>query len=169
MTANQNVQPKLSVDNNDFTFFCPECNSRRIMKKSDIGKKIECEDCCETVNIDYPKNRPCPKCKKSIKLQAKICKHCKQRVMPFVDPFTTEPISTLNTPPDNKKSKPIKYLQAIALGISGMVCGFGIGLFGTRAIARITHHHITGNADYIIAAILAIYLAVILLRTKKKN
>jgi Zn finger protein HypA/HybF involved in hydrogenase expression len=158
---------KLSVDNNNFTFFCPECHSRKAMHKSDIGKRIECEECCEFVNIDYPKFRPCPKCKKNIKLKARVCKHCKQRVMPFIDPFTTEPISTLVTPPV-KKFKPTRQLQAIGVGLGGIACGFALGLFGTRAVAKLLRRRVTGNADYIIAAILAVYLAIHFYRAKKK-
>ncbi len=158
----------LSIDNNNFTFFCPECHSRKVMSKSDIGKRIECEECCENVKVDYPKTRPCPKCKGSIKLKARVCKHCKQRVMPFIDPFTTEPISTLNQPP---KKPPKLYSRMVAAGYAlvGMAGGFALGFFGTRAFAKITHRRITGNADYIIAAILAVYLAIHLYRGKSKQ
>jgi len=167
MITQQDDQPQVSVDNNDFTFFCPECNSRKNMHKSDIGKRIECEECCETVKIDYPETRPCPKCKKSIKLKARVCKFCKQRVMPFIDPFTVEPISTIETPSTVKRFKLDRQVKAIALTLIGMAGGFAIGLFATRAIARITQRCITGNADYIIAAILAIYLAIRFYRSKK--
>ena len=156
--------------NNDyFTFFCPECTSLKKMHKSDIGKMIECEECCEMVKIDYPETRPCPKCKKSIKLKAKVCKYCKQRVMPFVDPFEREAVATNIPAPTVKQSKIDPRIQAVAVGLTGMAGGFAIGLFGTRAIARITRRCISGNADYIIAAILGIYLAIHLYYSKKSR
>lgn len=160
-------QPQVSVVNDDFSFFCPECNSLKKMHKSDIGKIVECEECCETVKIDYPETRPCPKCKKSIKLNAKVCKYCKQRVMPFVDPFEGKPASTTIPTPTVKRFKIDQRIQVLAVSLAGMTGGFAIGLFGTRAIARITQRNISGNADYIIAAILAIYLAIRLYRSKK--
>jgi hypothetical protein len=153
-------------DNKNFTFFCPECNSRKDMCKSEIGKEIECEDCCETVKIDYPETRPCPKCKKSIKLKARVCKYCKQRVMPFVDPFTVEPTSIIETSSTVKKTKIDRKIQAAA-ALIGMAGGFTVGLFATRAIARITRRNITGNADYIIAIILAVYLAIRFYKAKR--
>ena len=162
----QNEQP----DNGEFTFFCPECHSSRKMRKSDIGKEIECEDCCETVKIDYPETRPCPKCKKSIKLNAKVCKHCKQHVMPFVDPFAaaepTEPAPKAETSPAARQNG-IDHLPAIGIGLIGLAGGFAVGFFGTRALARLTHRCISGHADYIVASILAIYLAIRFYRAKK--
>jgi len=159
-------QTQTPVNNDDFSFFCPECNSQKKMHKSDIGKIIECEECCEMVKIDYPENRPCPKCKKSIKLKAKVCKYCKQRVMPFIDPFTAEPAPTA-TPPAVKQSGLNQQIQALAVGLIGMIGGFAVGLFGTRAIARMMQRCISGNADYIIAAILAVYMGIRLYRSKK--
>ena len=118
------------------------------------------------VKIDYPEVRPCPRCQKSIKLKARVCKYCKQRVMPFVDPLTIEPRSTALTPP-KVKNKFNRQLQAMGFGLLGMAGGFAVGIFGTRALAKITHRHISGNADYIVATILAIYLAIRLYRSKK--
>jgi len=163
-------QPQGAGDNDKFTFFCPECNSMRQLAKAEIGKIIECEACCEMVKIAYPEIRPCPRCQKSIKLKARVCKHCKQRVMPFVDPLTieakaSEPESIILTPP-KVKNKSSRQLQAISFGVLGMAGGFAIGIFGTRILAKIVHRHITGNADYIVAMILAIYLAVRLYRSK---
>jgi hypothetical protein len=157
------------TNSDDFTFFCPECNSMRKMRKADIGKIIECEECCEKVKIDYPKTRPCPKCKKNIKLKAKVCKYCKQRVMPFVDPFECDPVPDIVTPSSDGRSKIDPRIKAFAAGLIGMAGGFAAGLYGTRAIARITQRHITGNADYIVAAILGIYLAVHFYRSRKKR
>ena len=157
-------QMQTPVNNDDFSFFCPECNSQKKMHKYDIGKIIECEACCEMVKIDYPETRPCPKCKKSIKLKAKVCKYCKQRVMPFIDPFEVKPSSTtIPAPAVNQQ------IQALAVSLIGMGGGFAIGLFGTRVIARMTQRCISGNADYIIAAILAIYLGIRLYRSKKAH
>jgi hypothetical protein len=155
------------TDNNDFTFFCPECSSQKRMSKADIGKTIECEACCETVKVVYPETRPCPKCKKSIKLQAKVCKYCKERVMPFVDPFEHKaaPLTTEAPAPEQPKiSRRIKAFAAALLGLAG---GFAVGLFGARAVAKITHHHISHNADYLVGAILGIYLAIRLYRSPK--
>jgi hypothetical protein len=162
-------QTQTPVNNDDFSFFCPECNSLKKMHKSDIGKIIECEECCEMVKIDYPETRPCPKCKKSIKLKAKVCKYCKQRVMPFIDPFEVKPTSTTILPPTVKRFKIDQRIQAVAVGLIGMTGGFAVGLFGTRAIARMMQRCISGNADYIIAAILAVYLGIRLYRSKKAN
>jgi hypothetical protein len=158
---------KNHTNSNDFTFFCPECNSLKKMHKSNIGKMIECEECCEMVKIDFPEIRPCPKCKKSIKLKAKVCKYCKQRVMPFIDPFEREPASTTITPPVVKRLKIDQRIKLVAIVLSGMLGGFAVGLFGTRAIAKMTQRCICGNADYLIATILGIYLAIHLYRSKK--
>lgn len=156
------------TDNNGFTFFCPECNSQKRMAKADIGKMIECEACCETVKVDYPETRPCPKCKKSIKLQAKVCKYCKERVMPFVDPFKPEPNSTETEPAVAERPEANRQIKALAAALIGLAGGFAAGLFGTRAIARITHRCISHDADYLVAAILGIYLAIRLYRSQKK-
>lgn len=165
MEFQHNNQSQLSGDNDEFTFFCPECNSRITMLKVDIGKIIECDACCEMVKIDYPELRPCPRCQKSIKLQARVCKYCKQQIAPFVDPLTIKPILTL-TPP-KVKGRFHHKLQAIGVGFIGMGVGFVAGLFGTRFLAKIMHRHITSNADYIVAGILAIYLAIKFYRSKK--
>lgn len=155
------------TNNDDFTFFCPECNSLKKMHKSDIGKIVECEECCEMVTIDYSKTRPCPKCKKSIKLKAKVCKYCKQRVMPFVDPFERETVSTNIPDPVVKQSKIDPRIKLIAVCLTGLIGGFAVGLFGTRGIGRITQRCISGNADYLIGAILGVYLAIHIYRSKK--
>ena len=157
------------TNNDDFTFFCPECSSMKKMCKSDIGKIIECEECCEKVKIDYPETRPCPKCKKNIKLKAKVCKYCKQRIMPFVDPFEREPVSTTVTSSSTVRTKIDSRIKALALSITGLAGGFAAGLYGTRAIAKITRRSISGNADYIVGAILGIYLAVHFYRSMKKR
>lgn len=162
-------QTQSAVNNDDFAFFCPECNSMKKTHKSDIGKRIECEECCEMVRIDYPEIRPCPKCKKSIKLKAKVCKYCKQRVMPFIDPFEHESESTTITPPLVKQVKTNRRKKVLAVSLAGLLGGFAVGLFGTRAIARISQRCISGNADYLIAAILGISLAIHLYRSKKSG
>lgn len=151
------------TNDNDFTFFCPECNSRKRMNNADIGKIIECEECCEMVKVDYPANRPCPKCKKNIKLKAKVCKYCKQRVMPFVAPIERKPVTEDISTTSSNTSR----IKLAVISFTGLIGGFAIGLFGTRAIARITQHCISGNADYLIGAILGIYLAIHLYRSKK--
>ena len=135
------------------------------MPKVEIGKIIECEACCEMVKIDYPELRPCPRCQKSIKLKARVCKYCKQQVMPFIDPLTIKSISTALASPV-VKDRP-NHKQAIGIAFIGMGVGFVAGLFGTRFLAKIMHRHITGNADYIVAGILAIYLAIKFYRSKK--
>jgi len=157
------------TNNDDFTFFCPECSSMKKIRKAEIGKIIECEECCEKVKIDYPKNRPCPKCKKNIKLKAKVCKYCKQRIMPFVDPFEHKTASATVTPPPAGRSTIDSKIKVFALALIGMAGGFAAGLYGTRAIAKITRRCITGNADYIVGAILGIYLAVHFYRSKKNR
>jgi len=155
------------TNNDQFAFFCPECNSLKSMNKADIGKMIECEECCEMVTIDYPEARPCPKCKKNIKLKAKVCKYCKQRVMPFIDPFERENIAKPVTLPTVRKTKINPRIKVITNTLLGMAGGFIIGLFGTRAIARITQRSISSNADYIVAAILGLYLAIRIYRSKR--
>lgn len=155
MTAEHKLNNlNLSLEDNRFTFICPECGCSRPMNKANIGQDIECECCLEMVKVIYPENRPCPKCNQSIKLKAKVCKHCKQRVMPFVDPFTTVPISS-----DSEKRPQAKTsrLKALLMGLAGTAGGLGIGVFGTRAIADITHRRIGSHADLIIGIILAAY------------
>ena len=166
MISQHNNPSHLSDDNDDFTFFCPECNSRKPMLKVDLGKMIECDACCEMVKIDYPELRPCPRCQKSIKLKARVCKYCKQQVIPFVDPLTIKPISTA-LPPSKVKGRLNHERQAIGVGFIGMGGGFAVGLFGTRILAKIMRRHVTGNADYIVAIILAIYLSIRLYRSKR--
>ena len=163
----ENTQP--SVNNDQFAFFCPECNSLKSMDKADIGKIIECEECFEMVTIDYPEIRPCPKCKKSIKLKAKVCKYCKQRVIPFIDPFERETVGKPAKPPTVSKTKIDPRIKVITNTLLGMAGGFVIGLFGTRAIARITQRCITSNADYIVAAVLGLYLAIRIYRSKRNQ
>jgi hypothetical protein len=171
MMNEYNNQPQVAGESDKFTFFCPECNSMRQLAKVEIGKVIECEACCEMVKIAYPEIRPCPKCQKSIKLKARVCKHCKQRVMPFVDPLTiefkTSEVKSIAATPPKVKNRFSRQLQALSFGLLGMGGGFAVGILGTRSLAKITHRHITGNADYIVATILAIYLAIRLYRAKK--
>ena len=155
------------TNNDEFTFFCPECNSMKKMRKSDIGKVVDCEECCETVTIDYPETRPCPKCKKSIKLKAKVCKYCKQRVMPFVDPFARETVAEDAPVSASRKSKIDPRIKPVALSLTGLLGGFAVGFYGTHAVARITRHCISGKADYLVGAILGIYLAVHFYRSKR--
>lgn len=145
----------MELKDNRFTFICPECGSSRPMNKANIGQEVECECCLEMVAVTHPENRPCPKCNQSIKLKAKVCKHCKQRVIPFVDPFIAEtPQSSIPAEGHTKPSTPLKNILLILGGIAG---GFAIGLFGTRAIADLSHRHISGHADIIVGTIMALF------------
>ena len=137
--------------------------------KADLGKIIECEECCEKVKVGYPETRPCPKCKRNIKLKAKVCKYCKQRIMPFVDPFEREPAPATVTPPPARNSKINPQIKVFVAALLGLAGGFAAGFYGTHAIAKITRRCITGNADYIVAAILGIYLAVHFYRSIKSR
>ena len=154
-------EPKLKdlnmeLADNRFTFICPECGCSRPMNKANIGQDVECECCLEMVKVNYPENRPCPKCNQDIKLKAKVCKHCKQRIMPFVDPFTSEVSERMQPAPIAKRSDQVKTVLLVLGGTAG---GFAIGLFGTRAIADLSHRHISGHADIIVGGIMALFFA----------
>ena len=156
----------IALEDNRFTFICPECGCSRPMNKTNINQEIECECCLETVKVTYPENRPCPKCNQNIKLKAKVCKHCKQRVMPFVDPFTSEQAhENMQPTPSSPRGGPVKTVLLILGGTAG---GFAIGLFGTRAIADLSHRHISGHADIIVGGIMALFFAFQAYRSRVK-
>ncbi len=54
-----------------------------------VGKKIECEGCCEEVEIFIPESKPCPHCGEKIKIKAKVCKFCKKSTDKSVTPVST--------------------------------------------------------------------------------
>ena len=83
ITNNTNVQQSaLGANNATFLFICPECNTQATLPISTQGQSYECKACFETVIAQPATEKRCPHCDGLIKLQATICKHCKQSISP---------------------------------------------------------------------------------------
>lgn len=89
--------------------------------------------------------------------------------MPFVDPFDREPEYEVPVSLPAGRPKAGQQIKVFATALIGLSGGFAAGLYGTRAIAKITRRTVTGNADYVVAAILGIYLAIHFYRSMKKR
>ena len=69
-----------------FNFICPVCNTIAKLPISMQGQIYECNACCEKSIAEPSSERPCPYCNGAIKLNATVCKHCKQIVSPAANP-----------------------------------------------------------------------------------
>ena len=89
LTNNTNFQQSaLGANNATFLFICPECNTQATLPISTQGQSYECKACFETVIAQPATEKRCPHCDGLIKLQATICKHCKQSISPKAKPPT---------------------------------------------------------------------------------
>lgn len=81
---------ELSSNNNSsaetFNFICPECNTIAKLPISMQGNIYQCNACCEKSIAEPSAERFCPYCNGAIKLNATVCKHCKQIISPAVNP-----------------------------------------------------------------------------------
>lgn len=78
-----------ACNNASFDFICPECNTKVTLPISVKGKNYECKACYETVIAQPATEKRCPYCDGLIKIQANICKHCKQSISPNANPQIT--------------------------------------------------------------------------------
>ncbi len=85
----EDASESIQQEETSFEFICPECNTVQVIDKNMVGKKIDCEGCCEEVEIFIPETKPCPHCGEKIKIKAKVCKHCKKNTDKSVTPVST--------------------------------------------------------------------------------
>lgn len=80
-----------------FNFICPSCNTVAKLPNSMQGSVYECNACCEKSIAAPSSDRLCPYCNGTIKMNATVCKHCKQ----IISPSSNLAMGCNTSPPSN--------------------------------------------------------------------
>ena len=130
--------PPPEAESGSCLFICPECGSVAKIDRRQTGQIITCRFCGESVTAVPAETRICPKCGKTIKIGAVVCKYCRNDIPPIV------PRSERNTygggpsrvgKTGDPKSSSMKFgILSIGLG------GFGLLLLLFGLIAEDMRH-----------------------------